>query len=172
MGENGTYSLILPFSLLNTQLTDTHIHTHRHWGSEAQDEAQLTAGMSCTALLTFLAVEINYLRLLWQENTPVTQIVWFFVLNNNDSGDVGASPFLMAQDKNCSCPQRYTCPKLCYYGKLGKGRKHSYQQFPPQPWSWTQGFPLSCKSHNYDSQGQQTHTKPVGMEGNAISVII
>lgn len=39
-------------------------HTLTRWGSEAQDEVRLTAGMSYTAPVTFLAVEIKYLRLL------------------------------------------------------------------------------------------------------------
>lgn len=69
-------------SLLNTQPTDTQIYTHTythacmnthiHWGSETQDEARLTAGMSCTALVTFLAVEINYLRLLSNKKTHLS----------------------------------------------------------------------------------------------------
>lgn len=70
MGEIGTRSLTLPFtfSLKHTAHRHTHVYEHTHmltrWGSEAQDEVRLTAGMSYTALVTFLAVEIKYLRLL------------------------------------------------------------------------------------------------------------
>lgn len=70
MGEIGTRSLTLPFtfSLKHTAHRHTHTfmntHTLTRWGSEAQDEVRLTAGMSYTALVTFLAVEIKYLRLL------------------------------------------------------------------------------------------------------------
>lgn len=58
-------------SLLNTQRTDTHLeHTRR--GSQAQDEARLTAGMSFPALVTFLAVEIKYLRLFSNKKTHLS----------------------------------------------------------------------------------------------------
>lgn len=74
MGEIGTYFLTsLSLSLKHTAHRHTHISpAHTHTGSEAQDEARLTAGMRRTALVTFLAVEIKYLRLFSNKKTHLS----------------------------------------------------------------------------------------------------
>lgn len=82
MGEIGTQSHthFPSLSLKHTAHRDIHTricmneptHTHTFCASEAQDEARLTAAMSYSAMVTILAEEIKYLKLLFDKKTHLS----------------------------------------------------------------------------------------------------